>query len=49
VQWQVADLRSKVAGDFTLSDASVGMCLAADQAPQGTVVIASTQPRVKGI
>jgi hypothetical protein len=49
VQWLVADLRSKVAGDFTLSEASVGMCLAADQAPQGTVMIASTQPQVKGI
>jgi hypothetical protein len=49
LQWLAADLRSKVVGDFTLSDACVGMCLAADQAPQGAVMIASTQPRVKGI
>jgi hypothetical protein len=48
VQWLVTNVRTKAAGDVTLSDASLGMCLAADQAPQGTVLI-STQPRVKGL
>jgi hypothetical protein len=27
---------------------SVGLCLAADQAPQGPPVVSSTQPRVLG-
>ena len=48
VQWLTRDLRSKAQGDFTLSDTSVGLCLAADQAPQGTVIISMTQQQVKG-
>ena len=48
VQWVVNALRSKAAGDFTLTTDSVGLCLAADQAPQGTVLINFTQPRVSG-
>ncbi|MBZ5510979.1 MAG: hypothetical protein LAN70_07385 [Acidobacteriia bacterium] len=48
VQWMESDLRSKAAGDFTLSEDSVGMCVAADQAPQGTVLIQFTQPQVSG-
>ena len=48
VQWLVTNLRSKAVGDFTLSDSSVGMCLAGDQAPQGTVIV-TTQARVKGV
>lgn len=48
VQWLVSALRSKAAGDFTLTTDSVGLCLAGDQAPQGTVLINSTQPRVSG-
>ena len=48
VQWMESDLRSKAAGDFTLSQDSVGMCVAADQAPQGTVLIQFTQPQVSG-
>jgi len=47
VQWLVTNLESQVLGDETLSDQSVGMCLAADQAPQGVVII-STQLRVTG-
>jgi hypothetical protein len=49
VRWVVTDQRSKVVGDFTLGDASVGLCLAGDQAPQGTVLISFTQPRVSGL
>jgi hypothetical protein len=48
VQWVVSDLRSQVLSDATLSEASVGLCLAADQAPQGTVLITSTQEQVSG-
>ncbi len=49
VQWVVPTLRSKSGGDFHLNDSSVGLCLAADQAPQGTVIVVVTQPRVSGI
>lgn len=48
VNWVVASRRVKHDGSFVLTDASVGLCLAADQAPQGSVVVAVTQPRVKG-
>ncbi len=48
VQWVVASSRSKAAGDSTLATDSVGLCLAADGAPQGTVLIVSTQARVSG-
>ena len=48
VQWISPDARSRAGGDFTLSEASVGLCLAATQAPQGTVLISSTQPKVTG-
>ena len=49
VQWVVPAIRVKQAGDLVLNESSVGLCLAADQAPQGTVIIAATQPRVKGL
>jgi hypothetical protein len=49
VQWVQPAARSKAAGDFTLTEGSVGLCLAADMAPQGTVIIAFTQPRVAGL
>jgi hypothetical protein len=48
VQWMATDLRSQVLSDSTLSEASVGMCLAADQAPQGTVIVSNTQEQVTG-
>lgn len=48
VQWVVPDAQSKAMSDFTLSEQSVGLCVAADQAPQGTVLITFTQPRVSG-
>jgi hypothetical protein len=31
-----------------LTAASVGLCLAATQAPQGTVIVSSTQPLAEG-
>jgi hypothetical protein len=48
VQWMTQDLRSRVLSNPTLSEASVGLCLAADQAPQGTVLVVSTQEQVSG-
>jgi hypothetical protein len=48
VNWVVAAMRVKHDGDFVLTEASVGLCLAGDQAPQGTVMVAATQPRAKG-
>jgi hypothetical protein len=48
VQWVVPAMRDKVTGDSALTEASVGLCVAADQAVQGTVIIAFTQPQVSG-
>jgi hypothetical protein len=49
VQWVQTDTRSQVSSDFTLSETSVGLCVAPDQAVQGTVLVNFTQPRVTGI
>lgn len=48
VQWVVPALRSQAMGDDTLTEDSVGLCQAADQAVQGTVLVSFTQPRVEG-
>lgn len=48
VQWVVSAARVQAVHDFALTEQSVGLCLAADAAPQGTVQIAFTQPRVTG-
>jgi len=48
VQWVQTDTRSQVLGDFTLSAESVGLCVAGDQAVQGTVLVSFTQPKVSG-
>jgi hypothetical protein len=39
----------KAGGDFVLNESSVGLCLAATQAPQGTVLIAATQAVASGL
>lgn len=50
VQWVVTAARVKHAGDFVLNEASTGLCLAATQAPQGTVLVASAgQATVQGL
>ena len=46
VQWVVKDLRTKVKEQQTLSTASVGLCLSAEQIPQGPVVIHASQTQV---
>jgi|SRR5215471_2114006 len=48
VQWVQPDQQSQVMSGLTLSEESVGLCVAADQAPQGTVMVSFTQPRVSG-
>lgn len=49
VQWVQGAARVKAGGDFVLNESSVGLCLAATQAPQGTVMIAATQPLASGL
>ncbi len=48
VQWVQPAMKSQVLSDFTLTENSVGLCLAGDQAPQGTVQVLFTQPQVSG-
>ena len=48
VQWVVTATRVKRAGALALNASSVGLCLAADQTPQGSVLINSTQASVTG-
>jgi hypothetical protein len=49
VQWAQPAQKSRVMGDFTLTEASVGLCTAADQSVQGPVSIVSTQAQVSGL
>lgn len=48
VQWTKTNLMTTVNGTPTLAQDSVGLCLAADQVPQGPVSIVQTQPLVSG-
>jgi hypothetical protein len=48
VQWVETVEQSQTLGDFNLNEASVGLCLAATQAPQGAVLINSTQLQAAG-
>ena len=45
VQWLKTNMKTTVNGQPTLSQDSSGLCLAADQAPQGPVSIVQTQPK----
>jgi hypothetical protein len=49
VQWVSSALANQVMSDNVLTESSVGLCLAADQTPQGPVMISSTQPMVGGV
>lgn len=49
VQWQLPAQRTTAAGTPTLTDASIGFCLAADGAMQGPVIVASTQQRATSL
>lgn len=48
VQWVLTNMQTLVNGTPTLSQSSQGLCLAADQVPQGPVSIVSTQAKVSG-
>ena len=43
VEWQNPSQMVKAASEAVLTTASIGMCKGPDQAPQGTVLIQSTQ------
>lgn len=47
VRWLVTDMRAKVNSTPTLSRSSAGLCLNAQQVPQGPVSIVNTQVRVQ--
>lgn len=49
VQWIVTALRTTADGGAPLTTESVGLCLAADSAPQGPVMIQTTQAQVSGL
>jgi hypothetical protein len=48
VQWIRPNMQTLVNGTPTLAQDSVGLCLAADQVPQGSVQVVTTQPTVSG-
>jgi hypothetical protein len=48
VQWTKPNMLTTVNGTPTLSQDSVGLCLAADQAPQGPVSVVQTQALASG-
>lgn len=48
VQWVQTAARSSISGP-TLTEASVGLCQAADMSVQGMVIVASTQTQVTGV
>jgi hypothetical protein len=49
VRWVQPAARSTVAGAAALTAQSAGLCQAADQAVQGTVLVVATQPRAGGL
>jgi len=49
VNWVQTATHLKHGGDFVLNEASVGLCLAGTQAPQGTVQVSTTQSKVSGL
>jgi len=46
VQWTVPAVRVKVMGQFVLLQSSSGLCQSAEQIPQGSPIVATTQMRV---
>jgi hypothetical protein len=48
VKWEQPSRQSQVEGDFTLTEESVGFCIAADQGRQGVVLINFTQAQDSG-
>ena len=48
VQWQMPAMRVKVESKAVLLDSSVGLCVNAASAPQGTALVSGFQTRVQG-
>lgn len=48
VQWVKPNIKTLVNGSPTLADDSVGLCLAADQVPQGPVSVVQADPKAVG-
>ena len=48
IRWLQPALRVKIGGQPAILATSSGLCLAADEAPQGSPVVITTQVRVKG-
>jgi hypothetical protein len=48
VQWTKSNMKTTVNGTPTLAQDSVGLCLAADQAPQGPVSVVQAELLVNG-
>lgn len=48
VQWTQPNVKAMVSGSPTLSQDSVGLCLAADQVAQGPVSVVRTQTKASG-
>lgn len=49
VEWVTPNAQSSAEGDPTLSESSVGFCVAADDVVQGTVMVVETQTEVAGV
>ena len=49
IRWVSAATRTAVRGTPVLLQTSVGLCLNAAQAPQGTAIVAQTQQTAKGV
>lgn len=48
VEWTKTNEKTTVFGVSTLAEDSAGICLAADQAPQGPVSVVNTQAKASG-
>lgn len=48
IQWTAPATRDTVSGTPVLLQTSVGLCLNATNAPQGTAIVSGVQPRVTG-
>lgn len=49
IQWVSVATRAAVGGPPPVTQSSVGLCLSAESAPQGTAIIAATQPRASAL
>ncbi len=49
IEWLVPVAESQAVDDYSLTEASVGLCTAPDQAPQGPPTVIETQSQSEGI